>query len=185
MRTNLIFLLITTATSPVWTDREIGIAGFIVGVIGLFVGVAGVCVSVHYGRKEKKTLLSSAENIRQHQKIEQEFRHKFERMGLLEYAYKFTLFLRDINKRTKSYSWNKGRKATDIRTEIVDLIVEVNKYLPYLESKQKLSLQNKLTDVQNYIADFLTGTDEAITFMMSRMNKVDAELQEITKDLKG
>lgn len=104
---------------------------------------------------------------------------------LLEFAYKFTLFLRDINKRTKNSSWNKGRSASAIRTEIIDLVVDVNKYLPYLEPKQKLNLQNKVTDMQNYIADFLTGTDEAITSMMSRMNKVDAELQEITKDLKG
>lgn len=100
------------------------------------------------------------------------------------YAYKFSLYYRDLISKVNTNSWYKGKKGSDLQAEIRVLCAEVNPFLPKLNYTQKQSIEYKLTKVTDYLTSFVSGTDESKEEMLKRMNEVDKYLQQLAEETK-
>ena len=155
MKLSSIFLATTTASSSSWLDAS-DIVGYVLAVLGIF-------ATWYYYIKEQNTRLSCE---------------------ILLYAYKFSFFNRSLISKVNSSSWFKGKKGSDLQTEIRVLCLEANPFLPKLNNGQKQSLENKLKSVTDYLPSFMSGTNEAKEEMLNRMNEVDKYLQQLAEETK-
>lgn len=155
MKLSAIFLTTTTASSSSWLDPAT--------IVGYILALAGIFATWYFYNKEQHTRLSCE---------------------ILMYAFKFSLYYRNLIGRVNSNSWFKGKKGSDIQTEIRVLCAEANPFLPKLDYGQKQSLENKLSKVTDYLSSFVSGTNESKDEMLKRMNEVDKYLQQLAEDTK-
>lgn len=155
MKLSAIFLTTTTASSSSWLDPAT--------IVGYILALAGIFATWYFYNKEQHTRLSCE---------------------ILMYAFKFSLYYRNLIGRVNSNSWFKGKKGCDVQTEIRVLCAEANPFLPKLDYGQKQSLEDKLSKVTEYLSSFVSGTNESKDEMLKRMNDVDKYLQQLAEETK-
>lgn len=155
MKLSAIFLVTMTDLSSSWLDTS--------NIIGYAIGLAGIFATWYFYKKEKRTRFSC---------------------DILLYVYKFGLYYRELIGKVNTNSWHRGKKGSDLQTEILVLCADANPFLPKLETTQKRLLEDKLAKVTDYLTSFVSGTDESKDEMLMRMNEVDKYLQQLAEETK-